>query len=101
MRGTECSDGPLHGSFAPGFQNRLRHFLDEQGNAIGALDDVLPNVRRKQVIADDAVDHRADVALRQSIKREGSDIRASDPGRIELWSERNEQQHAKARESGR
>jgi hypothetical protein len=33
-----------------GFQNRLGHFLDEQGNAIGTLDDVLSNVRRKRVI---------------------------------------------------
>ena len=43
-------------------QHRLRHFLNEQRNAIGALDDVLPNVRWQWLIARDAVDHRGDFA---------------------------------------
>jgi hypothetical protein len=30
-----------------------------------ALDDVLSNVRREQVVADDPIDHRADVAFCQ------------------------------------
>jgi hypothetical protein len=38
-------------------QHRLRHLLHEQRDAIGPLDDVLSNVRREQLVADDAVDH--------------------------------------------
>ena len=44
-------------------QHRLRHLLHEQGNAVGALDDVLPDARRQQLVADDAVDHGGDFAL--------------------------------------
>ena len=83
-------------ALAPRFQHRLGHLLDEQGNAVGALDDVLSDVRRQQLVADDAVDHRADVALRQPIDGEGCHVRPSDPGRIELWPERHDQQHGKA-----
>ena len=48
---------------APGLQHRFGHLLDEQRDAVGALDDVLPDVRRQQLVADDAVDHGADVAI--------------------------------------
>ena len=57
------------GGGAPGFalalrlQHRLGHLLHEQRNAVGALDDVLPDARRQQLVADDAVDHGVDVAL--------------------------------------
>ena len=44
-------------------QHRLGHFLHEQRNAVGALDNVLPDVRRQRLIANDAVDHGSDVAL--------------------------------------
>ena len=76
-------------------QHRLGHLLHEQGNAVGALDDVLPDARREELVADDAVDHGADFALRQPIDRERGHVRPSDPGRLEFWPERHDQQHAK------
>ena len=80
-------------------QNRLRHLLDEQGNAICTLDDVLPNARREKLVADDAVDHRVDVALWQAIEGQRGYMRLSDPGRRKFRPERNEQQYAKGRNS--
>jgi hypothetical protein len=70
------------------FQNRFRHFLHEQRNAVGAFDDILPDVRRQALIAGDAIDHRADLVLCQSIDRERGHVRLSDPRRFELWPER-------------
>ena len=58
---------PLRFFLTPRFQHRLGHFLHEQGDAVRALDDVLPNARRDELVADDAVDHGLDVALRQPI----------------------------------
>src|SRR5262249_14536576 len=62
----------------------LRYLLDEQGDAVGALDDILPDALRQHLVADEVVDHRADFTLRQSIDGEGSHVRPSDPGRIEF-----------------
>jgi hypothetical protein len=63
-----------------------------------ALDDVLSDVRRQQLVADDAVDHGADVSLCQTVDRQRGHMRLSDPGRLELRPERHDQQHAKARD---
>ena len=41
------------------------------------------------------VDHGPDVALSQPVDGEGRHVRPSDPGRLELWPERHDQQHAK------
>ena len=82
-------------AFALRLQHRLGHFLDEQGNAVGALDDVLSNARGQRLVADDAVDHGGDFALSQPIDGESGDMRPSDPRRLELRSERHDQQHAK------
>ena len=82
-------------AFAFRFQHRLGHFLDEQRNAIGALDDVLPDARRQRLVADDAVDHGVDFALAQPIESEGGHVWSSDPRRLELRSERDDQQHPK------
>ena len=79
------------------FQYRFGHFLHKQRDAIGALNDVLPDARREQLVADDAVDHGLDVALRQPIEGESGHVRSSDPGWIELWTERHNQQHTKVR----
>ncbi len=49
------------------------------------------------LVADDAVDHGADVALCQPIDGEGGHMRPSDPGRLEFRPERHDQQHAKCR----
>jgi hypothetical protein len=56
-------------------QHRFGHLLHEQQDAIGALDDVLPNVWRQQFVADNAVDHSARIALRQPIDGESGDVR--------------------------
>ena len=83
-------------AFALRLQHRLGHLLHEQRNAVGALDDVLPDVRRELLVADDAVDHGVDIALRQPIEGEGRHVRPSDPGRLEFRPERHDQQHAKS-----
>ena len=50
------------------FQYGLGHFLHEQRNTIRALNDILPRARRNDLVADNVVDHRLDVALRQPIE---------------------------------
>ena len=80
-------------AFALRFQHRLRHFLNEQRNAVSALDNVLPNTRRQRLVAGDAVDHGSDFALAEPIESECSDVRSSDPRRLELRSVRHDQQH--------
>ena len=51
-----------------------------------------------ELVADDAVDHGVDFALRQPIDGEGGHVRPSDPGRLEFRPERHDQQHAKTRD---
>ena len=52
--------------------------------------------RREELVADDAVDHGVDFALRQPIDGEGGDMRLSDPRRLEFRPEGHDQQHAKS-----
>ena len=40
------SNRAFGGGLALGFQHRLGHLLHKQGNTVGTLDDVLPNVSR-------------------------------------------------------
>ena len=47
-------DRPPRFALALRLQHRLRHLLHEQRNAVGALDDVLPDVRRQRLVAGDA-----------------------------------------------
>ena len=75
----------------------MNHFL-QQRYSVGPLDDVLPEIRRKELVAGDAVDHRVDFALGQPIDRERGHVQPPDPGRSELRPERNDQQCAKARD---
>ena len=79
-------------AFALRFQHRLRHFLHEQRNAIGALDNVLPDARGQRLVAGDAVDHGGDFALAKPVDGECGDVRSSNPRRLELRSVRNDQQ---------
>ena len=99
-RGRNRCGCPPRFALALCLQHRLGHFLHEQRNAVGALDDVLPDTRRQLLVADDAVDHGVDVALRQPIEGEGGDMRPSDPRRLEFRPEGHDQQHARAFESG-
>ena len=94
-RGGNRRDSAPRFALALRLQHRLGHLLHEQGNAVRALDDVLPDVRRQQLVADDAVDHGIDFALRQPIDGEAGHVRPSDPGRLEFRPERHDQQHAK------
>src|SRR5262249_28363968 len=73
----------------------LRHLFHEQGDAIGAVDDVLPEARRQRVVAHSPVDHVADLALCQPIDCHSHYVGLSDPGRIKLRPKRHDQQHAK------
>ena len=77
-------------------QHRLRHFLDEQRNAVGTLDDVLADVGWQRLVADDALDHGENFAFSQPIDGEECHIRSSDPGRIKIRPECHDQQHTKA-----
>jgi hypothetical protein len=62
-----CGSSPLRFAFTFRFQHRLRHLLHEQRNPVCALDDVVPEVRRQHLVADDQVNHGVDIALRQPI----------------------------------
>src|SRR5215813_4682945 len=84
-RGRNGCSRALRITVALRFQHRLGHFLYEQRNTIGPLDDVLPDVPWKLLVASDAVDHRVHFGSRQPINGEGGDVRLSDPGRFELW----------------
>src|SRR6266487_3448758 len=75
-------------------QHRLRHLFHEQRDAVRALDDILPYVRRQGLVADDVVDHGADLAGRQRIEIEGGHVRLSYPARLEFRPEGYDQQHA-------
>src|SRR6476646_5121032 len=88
-RGWHSRGCPLSFFLTLRFQHRLGHFLNEQWDAIRALHYVVPDARRDELVADDAVDHRLDVALRQPIEGESCHVRSSDPGRLELWTERH------------
>ncbi len=77
-------------------QHRLRHLLHEQGNAVGALDDVLADVGWQRLVANNALDHGENFALSKPIDSESGYMRPSDPRRLELWPERYEQQYTKA-----
>jgi hypothetical protein len=97
-QGRNHANRPLGRALAFGFQHRLRHFFHEQRNAVGALNDVLPDARRQQLVADDPLDHRIDIALHQPIDGEGAYLRPSDPRRLELRPERHDQHHTKGRD---
>jgi hypothetical protein len=60
------------------------------------LDGVLPNACREELVADDAVDHSVNFAVCQPVDGEGGHVGPSDPGWLELWSERHDQHHAEA-----
>jgi hypothetical protein len=64
-------------------------------DAIGPLDDVLPNVRWEQLASDNTVHHRTDVPLSQPIDGECGDVKPPDPRRLELRPERHDEKGAK------
>ena len=78
-------------AFAFGLQDRLRHLLDEQGNAVRALDDVLLDAGRQLLVSRNSVNQGFDVPARQPIYAEGRHVWTPDPRRRELRPERHEQ----------
>src|SRR5690242_7958425 len=76
-RGRPCSHPPP----PPGPPSS---FPLQKGDAIRALDDVLPDFRRDSFVADNAVDHRLDVALRQPVEGKRCDVGSPDPRWIEF-----------------
>jgi hypothetical protein len=81
------------------FQHRFRHLFDEQRNAIGALYNVLTNVRWHWLVASHSVDQPLDFTPRQPIEREGSDVWLSNPRRLELGPKGYDQQNVASRSS--
>src|SRR6266516_7122331 len=71
--------GPPCFAFGLCLQHRLRHLFHEQGDAVGALDDILSYVGRQRIVADDVIDDGADFAGRQPIEIEGGHVRLSYP----------------------
>src|SRR6266850_6134003 len=72
-------------------QHSLRHFLNEQRDAVGTLDYVLPNSVRQLFVASDAVDHCPDFALAEAIEIECSDVGSANPRCLEIRSMRDNQ----------
>ena len=81
---------PLNFALAFRLQDRLDHFFHEQGDAVRAFDNVLTDVRRDELVADNVVDYRLDVALREPVDSDSSHIGPSNPGRLELRTERHD-----------
>jgi hypothetical protein len=74
-------------------QNRFGHLLDEQRDAVSALDDVLSDARRKGLVADDAINQRARFARCKPIDGESGHIRAPQPRRLEFGTIGHDKQH--------
>ena len=91
-RGGNCRRNLHRFQLAPGLQYCLCHLLHEQGDSVGTLDNVLSDLRRKRLVADDAIDQAADVAMSQPVERKSCDVRLPGPGRLELGPERHDQQ---------
>ena len=81
-------------------EHGFRHLFHEQRNSVCSFDDVLTDRRRQRIVADDVIDHGVDVARRQPVEGEGSDVRLLDPGRLEFRPERNDHQHATVAQYG-
>jgi hypothetical protein len=94
-RGRHQGGGPSCFILAFCLQHRLRHLFHEQGDSVRALDDVLPDVCREQLVADDLVDHGADFVGCQPTEGESGHVPLSDPARLEFWPEGYDQQHLK------
>ena len=82
-------------SLALRLQNCLRHLLHEQGNAVGALDDLHHHVRRQRLVPGQARDNDRRFTLPKPVEHQARHMRLSHPRRVELGTERDDQQHRK------
>ena len=94
-RGRNRSNRPPGRALAFRLEGRLGHLFHEQGNAVATLDDVVPDVCWQQLVADDTVNHCADLVLCQRIDRRSGYVWLSDPGWVEFRPERHDQQYAR------
>ncbi len=76
-------------------QHRLRHLLDEQRNAVGALDDLRHHIRRQRLVPDQARDDGGRFTLAKPVERQARHMRLSHPRRVELGAERHDEQRRK------
>jgi hypothetical protein len=71
----------------------LGQLLNEQGNAVGAFDDLLGNLLGQRLAAGHIGDHLGALPARQAIQRQHRHLGAADPGRRELRPEGDDHQH--------
>ena len=76
--------------------HRLRHLLDEQRNAVGALDDLRHHIRRQRLVPDQPRDYGGCFALPKPVQRQARHMRLAQPRRVELGAERHDQQNRKS-----
>ena len=95
MDGTGGGDVPRL-ALALRLQHRLRHFLDEQRNAVGALHDFRHHIRWQLLVPDKARDDGGRFTLPKPVKRQARHMRPSSPRRIELGAESYDEQHWKS-----
>jgi hypothetical protein len=86
MVGAARSAAPL----SNGFQDRFRHLLNEQRNAISALDDVLYNTLWQWLVASDVVNHGGDFAVPKSVEGERGHVRPSNLRRLKFRAVRDD-----------
>jgi hypothetical protein len=87
------SGGPSRFALVLGLQHRLGHFLHEQRDAVGAIDDVLSDTLWQRFVACYPVNHRGDFTLAEAIKGESTDMGPTNPRGLELRSISDNQQH--------
>src|SRR5215471_16203637 len=78
------------------FYQRFGQLLDEQRNAVGALDNPVCDLRRQLLAAGQALDQCRRIALAEAAQGQRRDLRVARPGRLELRAESDHHQRGKA-----
>ncbi len=82
-----------------GLDHRLGQFLDKERHPVGALDDLVDDIRRQcPEIAGEPMHEGRPLAAAEPVERQHRHLRLSGPGRLELGAERCDQQHRQARD---
>jgi hypothetical protein len=80
-----------------GLDHRLGQFLDKERHTVGALDDLVDNIRRQRPeIAGEPMHEPRPFAAAEPVQRDHRRLRPSDPGRLELGAVGCDQQHRQA-----
>jgi hypothetical protein len=103
--GRHCERRRWHGGYrriaaiGAGLHHRLGQFLDKERYPVGALDDLVDNIRRQRPeIAGEPMDEGRPFIAAEPVQRGHSDLRPSDPGRLELGPVSCDQQHRQRRD---